>query len=334
MESFVLFRGGRRVSLRGEDMTVDKVCRIFQVSAGSVFITDDTNTAIFPDISGTFPRTNLTNRGHYEVHGDQGSSLTPVNRAPVPFSMPSSSVPSVGSGRAPGLGISRPIGFSRPLQRSIHIGEVVNGRLATSRTVVIRFSEAEATVEGIASKVRDALDSEEDITLTDSQGNEIIDCEGTRNSHYWKQNSRKVFALLDSEFREFQSGRRARTSRRAPDSHLQDVIDKIDELKNAAENLHGISNNINQLSEMAMKKIQEADVQPAVEAFTCLVCKAIMDEPMFSTCCCSLVGCGACVRQWLINADHCLKCRSPDFESNIHQARGLDAALAFFKSVI
>ncbi|CAK6983177.1 uncharacterized protein LOC115402855, partial [Scomber scombrus] len=63
---------------------------------------------------------------------------------------------------------------------SIHIGEVVNGKLATSRTVVIRFSEAEVTVDGITAKVREALESEEGITLTDSQGNEILDSEGTR----------------------------------------------------------------------------------------------------------------------------------------------------------
>ncbi len=46
---------------------------------------------------------------------------------------------------------------------------------------MIRFSEAEATVEGVTAKVREALESEEGITLTDSQGSEILDSEGTRS---------------------------------------------------------------------------------------------------------------------------------------------------------
>ncbi|CAN9508994.1 unnamed protein product [Ophioblennius macclurei] len=170
--------------------------------------------------------------------------------------------------------------------RSINTVEVMHGK----RTVVIRFSEAEATVGGIAAKVREALGSEEAITLTDSLGHEILDSEGTRSSQYWKQNSRKVFALTESEFRDSQNGSQAKK-----------------------------------------RKITEADVQPTKEAFTCLVCLDIMDEPTFSQCCSSLVGCGTCVRQWIRNSDHCLKCRSPNFKKNIHSVKGLDAALAFIK---
>ncbi|CAL8323987.1 unnamed protein product [Merluccius merluccius] len=44
------------------------------------------------------------------------------------------------------------------------------------------FSEAEASVEGITGKVREALASDEDeIILTDSQGNTILDSDGTRS---------------------------------------------------------------------------------------------------------------------------------------------------------
>ncbi|XP_029953571.1 CREB-binding protein-like isoform X2 [Salarias fasciatus] len=183
-------------------------------------------------------------------------------------------------------------------QGLIHVAEVVHGKLAVSKTVVIHFSEAEATVEGIATKVREALGSEEGFTLTDSQGHEILDSEDTRSSQYWKQNSGNIFALPESEFRDFQNGRRAKRSRSAKDSDLHDVVQQIDGLK---------------------------------EAFTCLVCIDVMVEPTFSKCCCSLLGCGACVREWLQTSDHCLKCRSPNFKRNIHSVKGLDAALAFMK---
>lgn len=48
-------------------------------------------------------------------------------------------------------------------------------------TMPIRFSEADANVHGIIAKVQAAIDSDESYTLTDSQGNEIMDCEGTRS---------------------------------------------------------------------------------------------------------------------------------------------------------
>ncbi|XP_029953580.1 uncharacterized protein LOC115392990 [Salarias fasciatus] len=206
----------------------------------------------------------------------------------------------------------------------IHVAEVVHGKLAVSKMVVIRFSEAEATVESIATKVREALGSEEGFILTDCQGREILDSEDTRSSQYWKQNSSNIFALPENEFRDFQNGQRAKRSRRAEDSDLQDVVQHIDGLKCA-------SDSISQPSEMAEKKATEAHVKPVKEAFTCLVCLDVMVEPTFSKCCCSLLGCGACVREWLLTSDHCLKCRSPNFKRNIHSVKGLDAALAFMK---
>ncbi|XP_077393895.1 uncharacterized protein LOC144031048 isoform X2 [Festucalex cinctus] len=277
---------------------------------------------------------NLTNRGHYEVHGDEGPRMTPatpVNRAPVLFSL-SSPLVSSSSGRSL-VGAPRPTGFFRPLQRSIHVAEVVHGELTTSRTVTIRFSQAEATVEGITAKVGEALETECGIILTDSQGNEILDSEATRSIHYWKDNSRKVFVFPESDFQEFQNGRRAKMSRRADDSYMQGMTGQINELKNACESLHGISNSITQLCEMAKYKVPKTLAHPVEEVFTCLVCKAIMDEPTFSTCCGSLVGCGACVRQWLLNADHCLKCRTPGFANNIHSVKGMDSVLASIKGV-
>ena len=50
--------------------------------------------------------------------------------------------------------------------------------------MVIRFLEADASVERITAKVKDALSCEEPLTLTDSQGNEIVDSEGTRSKLY------------------------------------------------------------------------------------------------------------------------------------------------------
>lgn len=63
------------------------------------------------------------------------------------------------------------------------MAELVNGRLQPSRMLVIRFFEGDATdttVQGILAKVQDALGAYDPLILTDGQGNEILDSEGTR----------------------------------------------------------------------------------------------------------------------------------------------------------
>lgn len=64
--------------------------------------------------------------------------------------------------------------------RNVFIAGVVNGKLDTNKTVTVRFSEFEAYVQTIISKVTEALGQQESIILTDSQGNEIVDSDGTR----------------------------------------------------------------------------------------------------------------------------------------------------------
>ncbi|CAJ1057163.1 uncharacterized protein LOC127376411 [Xyrichtys novacula] len=72
MDSYVLFKGAKRVSLMDDDMTTEKISRIFQVHSPSLYITDDSNVAVFPTISVAvhFSILDLVVRGHYEVHGD------------------------------------------------------------------------------------------------------------------------------------------------------------------------------------------------------------------------------------------------------------------------
>ena len=89
----------------------------------------------------------------------------------------------------------------RFIPRSIHIAEIVNDKLSTSRTVVIRFLEADASVERITAKVKDALSCDEPLTLTDSQGIEIVDSEGTISKLYdQKLASNVVSNILNINF--------------------------------------------------------------------------------------------------------------------------------------
>lgn len=59
-----------------------------QVRGSSLYITDDTNTAMFPIPSGLFCTISLHNCSPYEVHGDLDQSELPASRA-----LPTAGVP-------------------------------------------------------------------------------------------------------------------------------------------------------------------------------------------------------------------------------------------------
>ncbi|KAI4805940.1 hypothetical protein KUCAC02_010533 [Chaenocephalus aceratus] len=71
MESYFLFRGSQRVTLKIDDMRVNRISRIFQVNAGSLFITD----------SGCFCSLDLSDHSHYEVHGEKPGDSKDPDRA-------------------------------------------------------------------------------------------------------------------------------------------------------------------------------------------------------------------------------------------------------------
>lgn len=66
--------------------------------------------------------------------------------------------------------------------RNIFLAELIDGKWTPQKSVAIRFYEYEASVPGILSKVQDALGSEDILILTDSQGNEILDTDGTKGA--------------------------------------------------------------------------------------------------------------------------------------------------------
>ncbi|XP_032368028.1 uncharacterized protein LOC116687049 [Etheostoma spectabile] len=205
MDQYIVFRNNKRVCLREEDMTGEKLSRIFQVSTRSLYLTNDANVALFPGASGVFSSFDLTARGHYEVHGedeDASSASTNVSTGQRFAFMrtPSTTASSTVS--------ASPRAVTKTFQRSLYLAEVVGGRLIPSRMVVVRFLECEANLQGIIGKVQDAIGSYGPMVLTDAQGNAILESEGTTGSHYWKQNARKILAVQEQEFQELQGKKR------------------------------------------------------------------------------------------------------------------------------
>ncbi|KAF4114302.1 hypothetical protein G5714_004525 [Onychostoma macrolepis] len=279
-------------------MMVENISKIFQVSSQSLYLTDDANVAVFPRADGHFSSLDLRDQAHYEVHG----------------SVPSTSGNAAASGPPPSA--SSQFRFSRPctsaspslppraqslkyFTKTVSLGEFQSGKLVTSRMVVIKFTEQEATVPVMTAKVKDALGTNDPVILTDHNAVEILDSEGTRGSFYWKQNSRKIMAVLEADFQAMRQKRR-RISRRDDEGGLDSVLEKVEDVVLAAQGLSEVTTAIQELSDLVHQNRKttlvptEEQSRNVKDFFTCLVCRGFMEDPVFAACCESLVGCRSC----------------------------------------
>ncbi|XP_072564080.1 uncharacterized protein [Paramormyrops kingsleyae] len=335
MDSYVLFRGTKRLTLK-EDMITEKISRIFQVRPLSLYITDDSNVAVFPASDGHFSTCDLMLRGHYEVHGESCDAEEvpgPVPYNPTRFSFHRPPSAAAGSAARP----SSRATVAKAYQRTIFIADLVDGKLETSRALTVRFSEFEASVMGITSKVNEALEQEDSVILTDGQGNKILETEGTRGSAFWRQNARKVLAVKVEDFLQLQGNKKRRLSRR-DDNGLDAVFDKIEEVVLASQGLQEVSTTMKELMELASSNrrvsLAAAEAATIKDAFACLICKGPLVEPIVSSCCQSLVGCRSCIDECKRNSVFCPKCRADDFHMNTQRLTGLSDALAALGNIL
>ncbi|XP_027132668.1 uncharacterized protein LOC113745337 [Larimichthys crocea] len=216
-------------------MRVDRIARIFQINMDSLYITDAANVAIFPVESGCFSSLDLSNHGHYEVHGEVGDTAgTP--RAPAAAPSPQFAFRNSQPVTTANMSLmSRSVTTPRSFQRSIHVSEVMDGKLVPTRVVVVRFVEAEASVSVILEKLKVAMGDDEDYIFTDTLGNEIVESEGTSGSLYWRQNARKTYAIESTAFRQWRRQRRSRKDA------VQMLKDQVEELLDASQGLDEVT---------------------------------------------------------------------------------------------
>uniref|UniRef100_A0AAV2JJ29 RING-type domain-containing protein n=1 Tax=Knipowitschia caucasica TaxID=637954 RepID=A0AAV2JJ29_KNICA len=239
------------------------------------------------------------------------------------------------SASATAVTASRPT--SKGFQRSMYLAEVSDNRLNPTRMVVIRFVEAEANIEGITVKMQEAIGDHQPLSLTDPQGNLILDSEGTRGSLYWKQNARRIFAVKECDYQELERRKRRRRSRKDDDGEaLGEVAEKLEELVLAASHLPEITNSLKEL--MSVSGAQKgmlipSQLQTVKEGFSCVICMKFMEEPVFTLCCKNLIGCRECIEQWQQNSPHCAKCRQITEVRSTFQVHGLSDALGVLKAI-
>ncbi|KAK7909556.1 hypothetical protein WMY93_014240 [Mugilogobius chulae] len=329
---YVVFRGNKRISLRGEDLTTGKIAMIFQVRADSIYLTDDHNRAVLPLPNGAFESQDLLMSSHYEVHGESSASegeASTSGQTPIRFAFrrPSNSTPTASTNHPSSRAASL-----KMLQRNVFIAELLDGHLETQKTVTIKFSEFEASVNNIKAKVTEALGHDEPIVLIDSHQNEIMDCEGTRGPAFWKQHARKIYAVPEEQLQRHR-GKRRRESRQS-DTSLPEVFDQIEEVVLASQGLQEVSSSLKELVKFVRGNkhttlcLSEDQATAVKLAFTCILCTEPMREPMHASCCSTILGCRPCLERWRESSSLCPKCRTDDTDFQLQAVLGLEDAVA------
>ncbi|KAF0037573.1 hypothetical protein F2P81_010447 [Scophthalmus maximus] len=188
--------------------------------------------------------------------------------------------------------------------------------------------ECEATLQGIIGKVQDAIGSHDPIVLTDAQGNAILESEETTGSQHWKQNEKQILAVHEREFQQLQGQKRRRTSSIKEDDAvgIGEVTEKLQELILGSQSLTNLA---------ATQRVilTPSQLQSIKQGFCCVVCMKFIEEPVFTQCCQSIIGCKPCVEQWQETSVHCAKCRVSTADNNILEVHGLSEAFSVLRSL-
>ncbi|KAL2081711.1 hypothetical protein ACEWY4_023564 [Coilia grayii] len=210
--------------------------------------------------------------------------------------------------------------------------------------LVVRFFEGHTNVQGILVKVQDALGAYDPLILTDGQGNDILDSEGTRGSLYWKQSARKILAVPEMQFMELKSGKRRRSARNDEAVGLQEEYDKIEEVVMAAQSLPDVTEAIKKLSQLAIESrssihiLTEDQADGIRAAFCCCVCKGTVcwfkNTPCIPTAVLGKLACCTVSPQRVVQCENaqCVKCRADNF--NVVEVSRLSEALNALEEVI
>lgn len=87
---------------------------VFQVDTDSLYLTDSANVALFPMENGDFCSLDLTDRGHYEVHGGElQGQVTALSQRSFSFAQRSSSSPVANFTPPPRASTPSPRSFQR-----------------------------------------------------------------------------------------------------------------------------------------------------------------------------------------------------------------------------
>ncbi|XP_056295558.1 RING finger protein 141-like [Pseudoliparis swirei] len=173
-------------------------------------------------------------------------------------------------------------------------------------------------------------------------GNRLLDGPGTTGLMFWKQNARRIIALLDSSYRELIKYKKKRKGG-IDDEHVKNVeklLRAAEALLRAAEALPAVTQTLKELGDYARANkvntvaLTDPQVTSVRATFQCLICQDVMDDPVVAQCCRSLIGCRVCVDRWSATSTHCPKCRDEEFSSKYFAITGMGEVVDVFRDTI
>ncbi|KAI0235178.1 hypothetical protein LSAT2_014352 [Lamellibrachia satsuma] len=284
--------------MREADVNAAKITRIVQVSEETMFLSVDSNTAVFPLENGHFP-VDMAHRAHFEVKGESCMTMhtptydTPLEPGTSQATPPAAATPgSSQQGRFLFAARTSPAvtpAFRRPMVKTFpRAVQLVEANLHPVQTIYLRLTDADANVVSVSEKLQEQLDSQEAVVLVDSKGMEIHESPGTQGSYFWKPQTRKILCMTESVHRDFQSGRTRKLS----------------------------------------------DVGTLKDAFTCCICKGPLQLPMFATCCQTVLACQVYLEQWHNANTYCPECRAEGVHAATFLVTGLSDAIGALQTII
>ncbi|TNN39834.1 hypothetical protein EYF80_049995 [Liparis tanakae] len=155
----------------------------------------------------------------------------------------------------------------------------------------------------MSEKVKHDLGTEEQVVLCDGMGNRLLDGRGTTGLMFWKQNDRRITALL--YYRELIEQKKKRKGR-IDDEHVK----KVEKLLRAAEALSAVTQTLKELGDYARANhvntvaLTDPQLTTVRATFQCLICRDVM---VVAQCCRSHIGCRMCVDRWTATNTDCPK---------------------------
>ncbi|KAI3376817.1 hypothetical protein L3Q82_000075 [Scortum barcoo] len=155
------------------------------LNPSTIYLVDENGAILFPNPTGYIDEQEMGDR--CEVAGDEegpSTSTAPLSHGPpTPTHTPRFSF----SRTTTSASLQRPPPPTKCFSKSIYIGRVEAGTIhLDGGTMIVDFSEREATVPIITEKVKHYLRTEEAIVLCDIQGNRILEGTGTTGPVMWK----------------------------------------------------------------------------------------------------------------------------------------------------
>ncbi len=166
------------------------------------------------------------------------------------------------------------------------------------------------------------------VVLLDSKCFPILENSTTTTGEFWKSN-RKILAASKELYTKLtgSSADPKRAKREITDLTLsdEDFESRPRKKKVGVSNQDALFDEIREGIEML--KTGNSLVKVLSDVFECIVCKDVMDQPLFARCCNRLIGCKICVNRWLDEHVTCPHCSVTGFGTGNFDVRGLDDML-------